>query len=132
RGSLKIGQPGRFVYPVQRVRDTGHLEEYRVEEELLNRVDENPSTSTRDVARESVANVQPDDFPARVRFCEWLLHQHDNNPDFLKCILVTDESTFTRNGVNWRVSTFSFIYFFYMVGPRFTTHYLCYFKGSCF
>ncbi|CAH1981952.1 unnamed protein product [Acanthoscelides obtectus] len=42
--------------------------------------------------------LQPDDFPARVRFCEWLLHQHDNNPDFLKCILVTDESTFTRNG----------------------------------
>ncbi|CAH2007806.1 unnamed protein product [Acanthoscelides obtectus] len=58
-------------------------------EELLNRVDENPSTT-----------LQPDDFPARVRFCEWLLHQHDNNPDFLKCILVTDESTFTRNGVN--------------------------------
>ncbi|CAH2011645.1 unnamed protein product [Acanthoscelides obtectus] len=88
-----------------------------------NRVDENPSTSTRDVAREvqvsktkvcqtlceeglypfhvqRVQALQPDDFPARVRFCEWLLHQHDNNPDFLKCILVTDESTFTRNGVN--------------------------------
>ncbi|CAH2005270.1 unnamed protein product [Acanthoscelides obtectus] len=47
-----------------------------------------------------VQALQPDDFPARVRFCEWLLHQHDNNPDFLKCILVTDESTFTRNGVN--------------------------------
>ncbi|CAH2011906.1 unnamed protein product, partial [Acanthoscelides obtectus] len=88
-----------------------------------NRVDENPSTSTRDVAREvqvsktkvwqtlreeglypfhvqRVHALQPDAFPARVRFCEWLLHQHDNNPDFLKCILVTDESTFTRNGVN--------------------------------
>ncbi|CAH1987749.1 unnamed protein product [Acanthoscelides obtectus] len=85
--------------------------------------DENPSTSTRDVAREvqvsktkvwqtlrdeglypfhvqRVQALQPDDFPARVRFCQWLLHQHDNNPDFLKCILVTDESTFTRNGVN--------------------------------
>ncbi|CAH2008968.1 unnamed protein product [Acanthoscelides obtectus] len=85
-----------------------------------NRVDENPSTSTRDVAREvqvsktkvwqtlreeglypfhvqRVQVLQPDDFPARVRFCEWLLHQHDNNPDFLKCILVTDESTFTQN-----------------------------------
>ncbi|CAH1964393.1 unnamed protein product [Acanthoscelides obtectus] len=47
-----------------------------------------------------VQALQPDDFPARVRFCEWLLHQHDNNPDFLKYILVTDESTFTRNGVN--------------------------------
>ncbi|CAH1966697.1 unnamed protein product [Acanthoscelides obtectus] len=88
-----------------------------------NRVDENPSTSTRDLAREvqvsktkvwqtlreeglypfhvqRVQALQPDDFPARVRFCEWLVHQHDNNPDFLKCILVTDESTFTRNGVN--------------------------------
>ncbi|CAH1958902.1 unnamed protein product [Acanthoscelides obtectus] len=85
---------------------------------LRNRVDENPSTSTRDVAREvqvsktkvwqtlreeglypfhvqRVQALQPDDFPARVRFCEWLLHQHDNNPDFLKCILVTDKSTFT-------------------------------------
>ncbi|CAH2000968.1 unnamed protein product [Acanthoscelides obtectus] len=50
--------------------------------------------------RPRVQALQPDDFPARVRFCEWLLHQHDNNPDFLKCILVTDESTFTRNGVN--------------------------------
>ncbi|CAH1968563.1 unnamed protein product [Acanthoscelides obtectus] len=78
-----------------------------------NRVDENPSTSTRDVAREVQVSktkvwqtlreeglypfhvqreqvLQPDDFPARVRFCESLLHQHDNNPDLLKCILVTD------------------------------------------
>ncbi|CAH1988356.1 unnamed protein product [Acanthoscelides obtectus] len=47
-----------------------------------------------------VQALRPDDVPARVRFCEWLLHQHDNNPDFLKCILVTDESTFTRNGMN--------------------------------
>ncbi|CAH2019449.1 unnamed protein product [Acanthoscelides obtectus] len=84
-----------------------------------NRIDENPSTSTRDVAREvqvsktkvwqtlreeglhpfhvqRVQALKPDDFPARVRFCEWLLHQHDINPDFLKCILVTDESTFTH------------------------------------
>ncbi|CAH2001030.1 unnamed protein product [Acanthoscelides obtectus] len=67
------------------------------------------SLRTRDVAREVQVSktkvwqtlpLQPDDFPARVRFCEWLLHQHDNNPDFLKCILVKDESTFTRNGVN--------------------------------
>ncbi|CAH1991692.1 unnamed protein product [Acanthoscelides obtectus] len=28
-----------------------------------------------------VQALQPDDFLARVRFSDWLLHQHDNNPD---------------------------------------------------
>ncbi|CAH2015075.1 unnamed protein product [Acanthoscelides obtectus] len=108
----------KFVNTDQKIKHN-HYTRYKIR----NRVDDNPSTSTRDVAREvqvsrtkvwqtlreeglypfhvqRVQALQPDDFPARVRFCESLLHQHDNNPDFLKCIFFTDESTFTRNGVN--------------------------------
>lgn len=122
---------------IQRARETGDLKEHRaahagrprrqgnelVEEEILNLVDEDPTTSTREISsnvhvsqykvwktlRENqlypfhvqrVHALQPEDHPRRVLFSEWLLQQHENNPNFLTKILVTDEASFTRNGIN--------------------------------
>jgi hypothetical protein len=38
-----------------------------------------------------VQNLLLEDLPLRVQFCEWLLQQHEANPDFVKSILFTDE-----------------------------------------
>ena len=46
-----------------------------------------------------VQNLQPGDAEKRVTFCEWLVHEADNNPDFVHKILWTDEASFTRRGV---------------------------------
>jgi AraC-like DNA-binding protein len=43
-------------------------------------------------------NLLPEDLPLRVQFCEWLLQQHEANPNFVKSILFTDECFFSRNG----------------------------------
>jgi hypothetical protein len=45
-----------------------------------------------------VQNLLPEDLPPRVQFCEWLLQQHEANPNFVKSILFTDECFFSRNG----------------------------------
>jgi hypothetical protein len=45
-----------------------------------------------------VQNLLPEDLPLRVQFCEWLLQQHEANPNFVKTILFTDECFFSRNG----------------------------------
>ncbi|CAH1379034.1 unnamed protein product, partial [Tenebrio molitor] len=45
-----------------------------------------------------VQNLLPEDLPLRVQFCEWLLQQHETNPNFVKSILFTDECFFSRNG----------------------------------
>ena len=39
------------------------------------------------------------DFPHRVIYCEWLSQQCRERPNFLNCILFTDEARFTRNTV---------------------------------
>ena len=39
------------------------------------------------------------DFPRRVIYCEWLLQQCRECPNFLNCILFTDEAEFTRNAI---------------------------------
>jgi hypothetical protein len=44
-----------------------------------------------------VQNLLPEDLPLRVQFCEWLLQQHEANPNFVKSILFTDECFFSRN-----------------------------------
>lgn len=46
-----------------------------------------------------VQALQPDDFPARQQFCEWLINRHENDPNFVSSILWTDESYFSRDGV---------------------------------
>jgi hypothetical protein len=45
-----------------------------------------------------VQNLLPEDLPLRVQFCEWLLQQHEANPNFVKSILFTGECFFSRNG----------------------------------
>ena len=45
----------------------------------------------------------PNDLPARLNFCNFLIEKQSNDATFLKRILFTDEATFTRRGVfNWR------------------------------
>ena len=49
-----------------------------------------------------VQNVQalvPVDFPGCVIYREWLLQQYRERPNFLNCILFTNEAGFTRSAV---------------------------------
>lgn len=95
------------------------MQDVGVEEAVLNLVERDPRTSTRAVAREvgvsqsfvskllrkeglhpyhftSVQTLEPRDPPQRLRFCRWI--QQNDRGDFLKRILWTDESSFTRDG----------------------------------
>ena len=119
----------------QRLRDTGYLGTRRpdagarrtrrtpaFEEDVLRIVYQNPSTSTRLVARSlnaskssvhrvlrteqlypfhlhKVQALQPADFGCRLDFCNWVLDRRDEQPDFVSNIIFTDEATFTRNGL---------------------------------
>ena len=92
------------------------------EEAVIDFVEENPTISVRDIERRSgipkstahrilqdeglypyhlrrVQALLPRDMPDRLAFCQWLLNEDEQNPDTLKRILWTDESTFTREGV---------------------------------
>lgn len=46
-----------------------------------------------------VQGLLPEDPPRRLAFCHWLLEVVQNDEQFLKHILWTDEATFTRRGV---------------------------------
>lgn len=121
-----------FSSVVQRGRDTGKLMPnhgrdggpgqpqriLEIEDQILNMAHENPSVSTRQVAREipgvsqstvwrilheeqlypyhtqRVQALQPEDYPQRIQFCEWVLEQEAINPEFLSDVLATDESKF--------------------------------------
>jgi hypothetical protein len=43
--------------------------------------------------------LQEDHFPRQANFCNWLLHQVNENQDFTKHVLWSDEAVFTRNGI---------------------------------
>ena len=43
--------------------------------------------------------LEPVDFPRRVIYCECLLRQWREHPNFLNCILFTDEAAFTSTAV---------------------------------
>lgn len=47
-----------------------------------------------------VHHLQPGDEVQRLAFCHWLLEQNEQNPNFISDTLWTDESMFTRNGIN--------------------------------
>lgn len=118
----------------QRLRETGSLRANMsetgrprsvtpdVEEVILGVVEEEPSVSSRAIARrvqlsqstvlrilheqlfypfhpQRVQCLNPDDYPRRREFCEWFLHQSALIPDFSSCVLFTDESSFTRDGI---------------------------------
>lgn len=94
-----------------------------VEEEIIAVVEEDPTMSTREIARQvgvghmkvwrtlradlrhpyhaqRVQALLPRDHPQRVEFCRWLLQQNDMDEHFTRHVFVTDEATFTRSGVN--------------------------------
>lgn len=107
-------------------RDIGSTESDRrldAEDDVLERVEANPGVSTRRLAVQTnlsrsmiwrilheqgfypfhvqkVQALKPEDFPRRVQFCEWLLHQNDVDGHFVRKILATDEAGFTREGVH--------------------------------
>ena len=58
--------------------------------------------------------LEPTDFLLRIIYCEWLLQQCRDRPNFLNCILFTDEVGFTRNAVfnthNTHISTTIFVW----------------------
>lgn len=123
-----------FIAVAQRLRETGSVlprarevgrpRQVRnlVEEQVLHCVEENPSLSTREIARtvgvshdtvwkilrenllypyhiQRVQALNDADYPARVNFCQWLLQQTAQDPHFPCKILMTDECCFTRNGI---------------------------------
>lgn len=124
-----------FLRVIQRGRETGNLQpkkgrgggrpnEYavNVEEEILERVDVEATTSTRQISRQVVASqsfvwrtlkrnglhpyhlqrVQgliPADYPSRQQFCEWFLNRINEENHFATNVLVTDECCFSREGV---------------------------------
>lgn len=92
------------------------------EENILAKIDENPNTSCRNVSaqiaisKSSVHRVLKEqllhpfhiqkvhamsaaDFPSRLDFCNWLLGELRQNPNFTSKILFTDEAGFRRDGV---------------------------------
>jgi len=105
--------------------DTGVAQTVRTvefEEEVLQRVAEEPSSSTRHIAKamntsnasvwrvlheqqlypyhfQKVQGLTAADYHPRVQFCQWLLHQIAAQPNFLRYVLWTDEASFTRDGI---------------------------------
>lgn len=129
--------PKYSIFPriFRRLRETGNLRPVGhdrgrrrttripdLEEEILDRVTEQPSISTRAVANEvgvdhstvwrvlreqqlhpyhpqKVQALHPTDFAPRLVFSEWLVQCCLRDPQFHAAILFTDEACFTRDGV---------------------------------
>lgn len=93
------------------------------EEEVIDCVLDNPEISTRRIAarlnvsqsfawrtlktevlhpfhKQKVHNLHPGDNMQRLAFCQWLLQQHEQNENFFRETLWSDEATFTRDGIN--------------------------------
>lgn len=93
-----------------------------LEEDILEMVDNNPTTSTRRMASElgtdhmtvwrvlheqllypfhvqKVQALNPNDYPRRYEFCQWVINQLAVNPALSSTILYTDEACFTRDGI---------------------------------
>lgn len=89
--------------------------------DVLLTINENPHSSTRQLALDNnisqgtvlnilhkekfhpykvklVQELSEDDFDRRVQFCEEIMGICDNNPDFVKNIVFSDEATFSLNG----------------------------------
>lgn len=118
----------------QRLRDSGQCQARKIdsgrhrtvrtlnfEDEVLQRFENNPRTSTRAVSHtmgtshmsvwrvlseyekhpfhiQKVQTLMPDDYHDRLQFAEWYLHTANNDPDFSRRILWTDEACFSRDG----------------------------------
>ncbi|KAJ8986066.1 hypothetical protein NQ317_003360 [Molorchus minor] len=128
--------PRTFVRVCQKLLDTGSVQSCRgqdggpgrslrvlnAEQQILNRLEEDPSVSTRTIAREvgvsqsivwrtlreaqlypyhvqHVEALASADYPVRKAFCEWFLEQNNRHPRFTADVLATDEACFTQNGI---------------------------------
>ena len=124
-----------FAKVNQRLRETGtfavnkvncgvarHRRTLRFEEDVLHKIEQNPSISTRTIARDIGANhvsvwqvlkeqqlhpyhlqkvqaLSPIDFPPRINFSRWFVHRCRLQPQFPRYVLFTDEATFNREGI---------------------------------
>lgn len=102
--------------------EVGPAQNIAVEEDILDRVNESPEISSRQVANEmgtshtnvlrvlrknnyhpyhytKVQGLEPGDDARRIEFCRWLLNSDIIQYQFFKKILWTDEALFTRQGV---------------------------------
>lgn len=93
-----------------------------LEEAVLNSVEENPNTSVRRLSSEfevsrstihrilqeqllypyrlnRIHEILPQDCDARSNFCHWLLDRQNEDNRFVRRILMTDEASFTNNGM---------------------------------
>lgn len=93
-----------------------------IDQQIINIVRTDPETSTRQIARRlgvsskkvwtvlnrerlhpyhhiPVQALQQEDSERRLQFCTWLLESDIETRGFLDCILWTDESQFTRDGI---------------------------------
>ena len=93
-----------------------------VDEEIIELVEDDPTISIRTISHnlnvpqtvvwrtikenqyhpfhfQRVQDLLPQDYAARVIFCQWLIGKHDENPNFTRNVLVTDEACFNRTGV---------------------------------
>lgn len=93
-----------------------------VEEAVLQSIEEQPSSSTRGIARQfgvsqssvwrilneerlhpfhlqRVQLLEAEDYPKRVTFCQWFMQRTAVDPNFPTYVLFTDEASFTREGV---------------------------------
>jgi hypothetical protein len=108
-----------------RVIDRGRTRSVRMpnmEERILRRVEEDPTTSVRRIAAaegishplvwsilheqslypyhiQRVQALRPPDYQARLVFCQWFLRKCVEDPHFIENILFTDEAGFTKNGI---------------------------------
>lgn len=99
-----------------------HVRDPEMEERILRECEDNPSTSTRSIARTTGVSkstvwkilheerlfpyhlqrtqaLKAADYPRRVDFCRWFLQQSTLTPSFSANVLFTDEATFTRDGM---------------------------------
>lgn len=122
---IRLGDTGQFKVKS----DVGRPKNLTVDQEdILVRIADNPELSTRRLSAitgvshssvfrllkkehlrpyhfTSVQNLLPTDYPLRLNFAQWMLNRKNENRNFIKNILFTDEATFTRRGVfNWRNS----------------------------
>lgn len=117
---------GSFSQSATCVGNVGRPREIRAEnaeEQILNRIENDPHVSTRQLSHElnlshctiwriinrndfypyhlqRVQVLHPNDPQLRIDFCQWYLNQHDIIPNFGWNVLFTDESQFTRDGIN--------------------------------
>ncbi|XP_050298569.1 uncharacterized protein LOC126737635 [Anthonomus grandis grandis] len=116
----RLGETGNLNFQEPRINRRQY--DVAVDENVIRAFDEDPTTSTRKVATDlnistwkawsvvkaegrhpfhytSVQGLLQADYERRVQFCSFLLHADVKNGHFLKSILWTDESTFTRTGI---------------------------------